>query len=314
MNWLKSLYPEVREVLDHAVPKSWPGLRYAMSRFFEEPIVTEAALPLASCRAVGGDPRDAVHIAASLITFAACLRLYDDIEDQDRPGGLWEEVGPARAWNIASAIHVLSYDILSSAPLPHGLFRSINQLFIDTFVNLAAGQDRDLAGVTKTVEDYWLTIEMKSGHAYALACTSGAMVGTLEPRLIESCRVFGHHLGLTKQILNDMESIWHPDGIPDIKQGKVTLPLVFGICFDHPAREELTRMVQNDEVSANADRVKNILDEIEAKNFLLSAALREREQALEALNICPDVEGKHALDAYITGMFGDIDSLVERAS
>ena len=314
LNWLKSLYPEVREVLDNAAPESWPGLRYAMGRILEEPIVTEAALPLASCRAVGGDPGDAVHVTAALITFAACLRLYDDIADQDRPGGLWEEVGPARAWNYASAVHILSFDILSMARLPHGRFRTINQLFIDTFVNLAAGQDRDLAGVTKTVEDYWLTIEMKSGHAYALACASGAIVGTVDPRLIESCRVFGHHLGLSKQILNDMESIWHPDGITDIKQGKVTLPLVLGICFDHPAREELTRMVQNDEVSANADRVKEILDEIEAKSFLLSAALKEREQALEALSICPDTEGKHALDAYITGMFGDIDSLVERAS
>jgi geranylgeranyl pyrophosphate synthase len=285
-----------------------------MGRFMQEPIVTEAALPLASCRAVGGRPSDAVSVTAALITFAACLRLYDDIADQDRPGGLWAEIGPARAWNIASAIHILSFDILSTAQLPEDRFRAVNQLFIDTFINLAAGQDRDLAGVTKSVEDYWLTIEMKSGHAYALACACGAMVGTADPVLIKSCRAFGHHLGLSIQILNDMDSIWHDNGITDIKQGKVTLPLVYGMCFDHPARQELSRIVQNDEVSAKSAKVIEILDQIDAKSFLVSAALKEREQALEALQVCPDEEGKSALDAYITGMFGDIDAIIAKAS
>jgi geranylgeranyl diphosphate synthase type I len=312
MDWLKSLYPEIRNVLRNITPDYWPGLKAVIGGLFEEPIATEAVLPLASCRAVGGDPRDAVHVTAALIMVAASLRLYDDIEDQDRPGELWEEVGYARAWNYASAVHILSFDILSKAPLSHDRFRMINQLFIDGFFNVTAGQDRDLAGVTKTVEDYWLTIDLKIGCAYAVACMSGAMVGTDNSRLIESCRVFGHHLGLSKQILNDMESIWQPDGITDIKQGKITLPLVYGMSFDHPARDELKMMVQNNEVSANADRVKEILDKIEAKNFLLWAALKEREQALDALRACPDAEGKAVLEAYITGMFGDIDSLVEQ--
>lgn len=140
------------------------------------------------------------------------------------------------------------------------------------------------------------------------------MLGTDDAQLIEGCQLFGHHLGLSKQILNDMESIWQPDGITDIRQGKLTLPLVYGISFDHPAREELKLIVQNNAVSANADRVQEILDNIEAKNFLIWAALKEREQALAALSICPNNEGKEALEAYITGMFGDIDSLVERIS
>ncbi len=55
-------------------------------------------------------------------------------------------------------------------------------------------------------------------------------------------------------------------------------------------------MVQNDKVSANAGRVKEILDEIQAKNFLLWAALKEREQALEALsNLRKTVEGPNQL-------------------
>lgn len=312
MTWLKSLYPKVRTVLDEATPNFWPGLRHAIGGLFEEPIPTEAALPLASCRAVGGDPENAVHVTAALLAFSAAMRLYDDVEDQDRPNGLWAKVGPARAYNFGSTVHVLSFDILSKSPLPCNRFRTINQCFIDSFYNLAAGQDRDLAGVTRTVEDYWITIDMKTGAAFALACACGALAGTEDPELIERCRRFGHHLGLTLQVFNDMNSIWHPDGITDIQQGKVTLPLVYAMSFEHPAREELIAFVKGESVAASAERIKEILDKTDTKNFLLWAALKEREQALEALSVCPANEGTEALKAYITGMFGDIGSLKQQ--
>lgn len=311
MNSLQSLFPEVREVLNTTTPGNWPGLKRAVDGLFVESVLSEAALPLASCMAVGGNPRKAIHVTAALITIAAALRIYDDVEDQDRPNGLWGEVGAARAWNYASALQNLSFSLLNNAPLSHDRHRMIAQLFIDGFFNVTAGQDRDLGGATKTVDDYWFTIALKCGCAYATACASGAMVGTDDPRLIEGCQLFGHHLGLSKQILNDMESIWLPDGVTDIQQGKLTLPLIYGISFDHPARQELKSIIKTNELSVRADRVKEILDGIEVKNFLLWAALKEREQALTALSICPNDEGKAILEAYVTGMFGDIDSLVE---
>jgi geranylgeranyl diphosphate synthase, type I len=250
-----------------------------------------------------------VHVTAALLAFSAAMRLYDDVEDQDRPTGLWAKIGPARAYNIGSTVHVLSFDILSKAPLPCNRFRSINQLFIDSFYNLAAGQDRDLAGVTATVEDYWLTIELKTGSAFALACACGALAGTDDPSLIESCRRFGYHVGMTLQVFNDMNSIWHPDGITDIEQGKVTLPLIYAMSFEHPAREELISCIKGENIAARVERIKEILNKTDTKNFLLWAALKEREQALEALSACPENEGREALKAYITGMFGDLDSL-----
>jgi geranylgeranyl diphosphate synthase type I len=312
MDWLKSLYPQVREVLEKSMPDYWPGLRHTMERLFEKPIMPEVVLPLASCRAVGGDAKDAVHIAAAILSLAACWRLYDDLEDQDREGGLWQQVGPARAWNFASAVHILSFEILNEAPLANDRFRMINRLLIDSFLYLAAGQDRDLAGMTKGIEDYRLTIEMKTGCAYAAACISGAMVGTEDPKLYEACHTFGHHLGMSKQILNDLESIWCPDGVTDLNRGKVTLPLVYGMCMDHPDRDELISLVQHDQVMSNSERIRQILDKIDTRNFLLCSALEERTQALNALEVCPDAEGKRALEAYITGLFGDLEVLEQK--
>ncbi|MDZ8079455.1 MAG: polyprenyl synthetase family protein [Nostoc sp. DedQUE01] len=307
MNSLKSLYTDVREVLENSIPDYWSALRSLLSNFLQEPMAPEAMLPLASCQAVGGSPKDAIHISAALLTFGACLRILDELEDRDRPGQLWEQVGAARAWNSAAAINVLCFQILSKAPFEPQVFKRINQAFLDACWRISAGQDRDLGGMTKNIEDYWLTIEMKTAAASAMACATGAMAGTDDPNLINACAVFGHHLGLAVQILNDMESIWQPDGITDLQQGKVTLPLLYGLQFDHPKRQELVALVEANEVAANVERIKGILDAIDTRSFLIWAALKEREQALEAIKVCPNAEGKEILESYITGMFGDID-------
>jgi geranylgeranyl diphosphate synthase type I len=311
MDWIKSLYPEVREILQKAIPHYWPELRQVVGELWEEPLAPEAILPLAACRAVNGEVRNALHVSASIMAAQACLRLFDDISDKDRPGGLWEQAGQARAWNYASAVHMLSFAILGKAPLSPHLFRKLFKLHVDSFLLIATGQDRDMAGVTGTMEDYWLTIKLKTGCAYAAACVSGAMVGTEDDELIKSCHLFGHHLGLAVQILNDMESVWRHDGTADLKHGKITLPLIYGRSFNHPQRDELSSLIQKG-IAVHSERIVEILDRIGTKDFLIWSALKEREQALDAIRVCPNAEGREALESYITGMFGDLDILLKK--
>ena len=313
MESLKSLYPDVRKVIQNSIPDYLPQLKDVLKKFCEDSILPEVMLPLATCKSVNGNPQNAIHIAAALITFAASWRIFDDLEDQDRPGQLWEEVGTARAWNYAAAVHILSLKILSQAPLHSQVFQRINQAYIETSFRIAAGQNRDLSELTQTVEDYWLTIEMKTAVFYTTACATGAMVGTENPELIQACGTFGHHLGLALQIFNDMESIWQPDGITDLKKGKITLPLLYGLQYNHPEHQELLSIVTQNKIAERAERIKEILDNIDTKSFLIWAALKEREQALEAIKICPNSEGKEVLESYITGMFGDIDLLLQKS-
>jgi len=85
---------------------------------------------------------------------------------------------------------------------------------------------------------------------------------------------------------------------------------VYGLSLEHTRRDELLSLVRRDAIAQNAGEVKEILETIDTKEFLIWAALKEREKALAALGNCPDIEGRMALEAYITGMFGDIDSLL----
>ena len=310
MDRLKSLYAQVRELFDDSITNQWPELRAAFWRLLEEPILPEAMLPLASCLAVNGPAKDAVPVSAALLAAGLSFRILDDLQDKDRPLELWKQVGEARAWNYSGALLVLSFDILSKASLTPRVFQRVNRTLIDGYLRISAGQDLDLRGETKTVEDYWRTIEMKSAAGYAAACSAGAVVGTEDSELIEACGNFGHHLGLAIQVFNDMESIWDPNGISDLKQGKVTLPLIYGMTTNHPDRDKLKSLLEEGAIAAHGDQIKEILDRIDTREFLIWAALQERDQALEAISICPSAEGKEVLEAYITGMFGDIDLLL----
>lgn len=310
MDWLKSLYPVVRDVLWQAVPDYWPELRYPIEGLSKGPLIPEVVLPLASCRAVGGEAQNAVHVSAALVAAATSLRVLDDLEDRDRPHRLWDQIGSSRAWNYASALQTLSFDILAKAPLGPEIMIEVSRAFIDTFMHIAYGQERDLAGDTHTIEAYWTTVEQKIARGYATGCAVGAMVGTDKVAWIEACSDFGLHLGFALQVLNDLLSIWHPDGVTDLGQGKVTLPLIYGLTSDHPGRDELDSLVKSGKIASRGVRIIEILDTIDTKDFMIWAALKERDQALEAIGVCPDGEGRSALEAYITGMFGDIEPLM----
>jgi geranylgeranyl diphosphate synthase type I len=310
MEWLTSLYPPVRQALYAAVPADWPELWSVLEPVWAEPVLPEAILPLAACQAVGGQAGEAVPVAAALVAAVASLRLLDDLSDRDRPGQLWEQIGPARAWNFAAGAQALAFDIVTRAPLPPATVHRLSQVFAQAFVGIAGGQDRALAGAATNLDDYWRTMEMRSGQAYAAACAAGALVGTDAPDLVAACATFGHHLGLAMHVLNDLESIWRPEGQSDLERDRLTLPLLHGLQVTHPAREELAALVRTNQLATAAGRVTTILEAIGTREYLIWTALQQREQALAALRPCPEARGVEALTAFITSLFGDIDQFV----
>lgn len=309
MEWLKSLYPAVRETIMNSIPDYWPGLVQIMEQLTQKPSFPEAALSIASCKAVGGDPKEAAAVSAALLTLGFSVRIFDDLFDRDKEG-IWEQIEPERTWNYASTVQNISYAIISKSTIRNDIKHRINQCIIDAFFAIAAGQDRDIAGITHSEEEYWLTVELKSAYVYATACETGAIAGTENNTYINSCRAFGRHLGRSIQILNDMESIWLSKGKSDLEQNKVTLPVLYGLSVDHIGKAELENIVNSCRLADESNRVVEILNSIDTKKFLYWAALKERELALKALSNCPDPEGKEALESYITGMFGDIDALL----
>lgn len=307
---IKALLPEVRECLIDSVPEYWPELKTIVQHHFAGALPPEALLPLAACEAAGGDPKTAIPVAAALLASAAAVRIFDDLADRDRPEALPNRIGAGRALNAAAAIEILPFRILEKSQLKHEVVAPIRELFIDTYLILAAGQDIDLRGHNVDPDLYWKTMEWKSGGAYASACLSGAYAGTGDSEILQGLNEYGHHLGMTIQIMNDFDSIWNPEGITDLEQGKITLPLIYGIKHEHPDQDKLLRWIREGKVKENAKEIKIILEGIGTREYLIWAAFQERGIALENLEKCSENQGKAILQNWVTGIFGDINDLI----
>lgn len=309
MDWLTAHYPAVRESLFASVPEFWPELNILFVPYSSDPLVPEIILPLAACRMVGGDTAQAIPVGAALTAAVISVRTIDDLLDQDRPAQLWEQVGPARAWNYAMGAKHLSYQILHDSALPPYVVHRISQLFTRAFLRVASGQDQLLSGGKLSFESYWRTMELRTANAYGAACASGALVGTDDLALVDCCAQFGHHLGLVMQILNDIEAIWAPKLAERFDLTVLSLPVVFGLASTDPAGEQLRDAFSRSSGPVERAQVRSLLNLLGTGDYLLQMALREREQALVALSTCPDGPGKEALSGYITGLFGDLDQL-----
>ena len=81
MDWLTSLYPQVRQVLEDAIPAYWPEMRPIFDELFTQPppLLSVAILPLLCCRAVDGDPKEAVPISSAIVAAEVSLRIFDDL-------------------------------------------------------------------------------------------------------------------------------------------------------------------------------------------------------------------------------------------
>jgi geranylgeranyl diphosphate synthase, type I len=308
---LQALHPEVRDYVRQRLPPDWPELAHVLSGILDEPSSPLSILPLASCAAVGGVPREAVPVAAAWEVFSLGMRILDDLEDQDRSDGLWVTVGVPRALNFSATLYAFAHQLLLDAPWSADLFRHIGREFIEGAMRLAAGQDRDLCEPPSSVEEYWQLIEAKNASAFALACAAGARCGTQDERLVNACSRYGYHLGLALQLFDDFEGLWFASERDDLSRGKITLPVLYGLTVPHEGRAELRRLIDQGDLAAHRKQICEILDNIRTRDFMIWTALQERDRALGALAECIGQMGVTALAAYVTVIFAHVEEILE---
>ena len=302
VNPLTRFFPEIRERIDAlARACEWPEFeRQIAVHLTRTQLPPHVILPLASAAAISGNPDKALPVAAACGFLIVTTRWFDDVQDRDRKESLWREVGAGRAVNMAATALTVAWQALAEES------KEARHAFGRYTVALARAQDLDLmTRVARTIDDYWQLMRGKTGAALALACEAGALAARPD-RAQEAalCGSYGEHLGVLIQILDDLDGVFHPDGIGDLAAGKVTLPVLYGLAIDHEAREELDEIVHCGLLSACAERALAILKTIDTREFLVWNALDERRQALDCLDglpAAPDAateEGRDALRAF----------------
>jgi len=260
-------------------------------------------LSLLCCDAAGGHWQSALPAAGAIEWIHNFSLIHDDIEDRSetRRGRetVWKRWGIAQATNTGDALfalaHILTYELEAQGHNTATIL-SIQKQLDEACLHLTIGQHLDLKfeDTDEVTEDEYLQmIEGKTAALISASCEIGALAAQCEPSKLALFKKFGHDLGMSFQIYDDLLGIWGtPDvtGKPsgdDLRIRKKTLPIIFAINHSSDFQE----LWNSEEIDDNrVTRMITALNRDGAREYADEATRRWTASALEALTLCEPTE------------------------
>ena len=202
-------------------------------------------LSLLCCDAAGGNWQSALPAACAVEWIHNFSLIHDDIEDRSetRRGRetVWKRWGIAQATNTGDALfalaHVLTLELSTHDHDPTTIL-SVQRRLDQACLHLTIGQHLDLKYEemeSVTEAEYLEMIEGKTAALIAASCEIGALAAHCEPSKATLFHKFGHDLGMSFQIYDDLLGIWgkpevtgKPSG-DNLRTRKKTLPIIFAL-------------------------------------------------------------------------------------
>jgi len=257
-------------------------------------------LVLLACQAAGGDPRQALPLAAGVQLLHDFTLIHDDIEDNSatrrgRPT-VWSIWGLAQGINVGDGMFVIAHlaiHRLAEAGVPAERALRVLRRFDEIILQVCEGQYLDLSyegDLTITPEDYLAMIGRKTAALIAGSCELGALVAGATPDTAAALADFGRSMGLAFQIEDDLLGIW---GLPevtgkpaaaDLYRRKVSLPVVHALATSAD-RATLARLYTQSEMDDEAVRAALvILDAAGSRAYCAGVAAGHHSAAFAALD------------------------------
>jgi len=240
-----------------------------------------------------------VTLAASIEVVHTATLVHDDTVDEALSRRGLRTVNAV--WGGKIAILLGDFLFAQSAQLATDLNRiPIMSLLSETVMAMSSGELRQYAASRSRdvdEQDYLERIAGKTASLFAMCCQGGAIVSNQPPHMVQALREYGTNLGLAFQIADDVldfvgdeSRLGKPAG-SDLRQGTVTLPLIF-FARDIPKTSPFWRHLQHGtnlteivEAVRNSDATRRALERAEVYAAAARASLRNfpRGEAREAL-------------------------------
>ncbi len=286
---LTSAVPVVTQIARHIVMSGGKRLR--------------PALCILAAKALGYEGSRMIAMGTAIEFIHTATLLHDDVIDnaqlrRGRPScnAIWDN-------KMAVLVGDFLYCQASSLIARDGDLRILKSI-TDATANTTEGEvleiakSRDLALVEA---DYFRIVEFKTGMLMSCACQVGAIIAGAEPPVEQNLRDFGMHLGIAFQLADDVldyssvEAEFGKQTGVDLKEGKVTLPLLYALERCNPAEREIIR---DGTISARADSFFSVLEVLKkygALEYTLDLARKRTDLAREALQVLPKNHFREAL-------------------
>ncbi len=268
------------------------------------------ALCLVSCKAVGGNPKDAVPAAAAIEMFHNFTLIHDDIEDcsQMRRGKpcMHVKYGTPLALNAGDGLFMMVWQ--EALRLSGDRKMAAQEKLLSSFTEVLEGQALELGWYHSnkwdvTEAEYRQVVGGKTGALIAASCEVGGMLGGGNRQECRALSEFGRGIGIGFQIVDDVlniignENTYGKEIGGDVREGKRTLITIHALRTLPPAKKSRLELLLKKESKTDADvsAVVSLLKESGAPEKAMAAAESIINNARTELAALPDNRAKKTL-------------------
>jgi octaprenyl-diphosphate synthase len=151
---------------------------------------------------------------------------------------------------------------------------------------------------------YYEVIRQKTASLIASCCACGAASAGADANTIEKMRLFGEKIGIAFQIKDDMfdfgtDDVGKPLGI-DIKEKKVTLPLIYALKNTPAEKKRMMDMVKNhNEDPKKIAEIINFVKKAGGLEYAETQMKKYQAEAFEILNTFPPGDARDGLEQLV---------------
>jgi geranylgeranyl pyrophosphate synthase len=280
--------------------QQWPECQHLLMNMLatDEPWIH--ALPIWTCKAVGGVQAEAIPVAAAWITLLHASSLIDDIQDGDLDLVTQFE-RPEIALTIAITWIFAAFRMLADPLLDLQTRNKIVSIFANAGFDSSMGQYQGLvlaagkSDSSERLQDYWNTIILKSGSICMAGAAAGAAVGKGSPALVEALGDYGTALGVIRQVIDDCRDL----SIDAKNPGKqCTLPaLLHSMVSDQRFRQHKNRKDKLDRSESQFPGLApQLLVEAGIPEIIADILLEWRRRALQSLHGIEPSQARNELE------------------
>jgi octaprenyl-diphosphate synthase len=244
-------------------------------------------LTILTARAMGHAGDDVYPLACSLEFLHSATLLHDDIVD----GASLRRGRPAAHTRFGTTHAILAGDVLLA--LANRIVAEydnpeLTRILSEALLRTATGEILEIAhlrDIDLTMDAYLAIITGKTAHLIQAACQCGAVLAGAQGQLLQAAMDLGLNCGIAFQLVDDALDYTSPaqvSGKPtggDLKEGKVTLPLVqYLATLPDADRQCLAENFRADRLSADD------IEQLRARIVSGGHAARTREMAATYLH------------------------------
>lgn len=171
---------------------------------------------------------------------------------------------------------------------------------------MAEGEIKQLENINELIlkeKDYFIALEKKTAKLLASCTEIGAITANVDSEMQQKCKEFGQILGYCFQIKDDLfdyfddtTTIGKPSG-NDIREGKVTLPLIYALNSANPTeRDHYLKLLLTQEItSENITALIQFAKRQGGIEYAQKRMMEYKNQADEIIQSLPESEARDSL-------------------